>query len=95
MPYISPQDVSSPKRRWHQFDVLDDKGEGRPSYAIGKWDGDKVIVYRWNGTSDALGGNPQSRGYPTWIVLDPDIYDAIIPKLPEDKQQLARVYLDL
>jgi len=95
MTYVSPHEVSSPKRRWHQFDVLVDKGEGQPSYAIGKWDGDKVIVYRWNGTADAAGGNPQSRGYPTWIVLDPDIYDVLIPKLPEDKRQLAKAYLDI
>lgn len=95
MTYIAPAEVKSPQRRWHHFEVIEDKGEGYPSYAIGKWDGEKAIVFRWNGTADAPGGNPQSRGYPTWIVLDPDLYPTIISAFPAEKQQLVRAYLNL
>lgn len=95
MSYTPPDQVVSPQRRWHSFATLLDKGEGEPSYAIGKWDGKKVIVFRWNGHEGAEGGNPQSRGYPTWIVLDNDLYPAIIDILPLEQQQLAKAYLDL
>lgn len=95
MSYILPADVISPQRRWHAFSVLWDKGEGNPAYAIGKWDGNKVIVFRWNGHTGSEGGNPQSRGFPTWIVLDEDLYPAIIGSLPAEKQQIAKAYLEL
>lgn len=95
MSYILPADVISPQRRWHAFSVLWDKGEGNPAYAIGKWDGNKVIVFRWNGHTGSEGGNPQNRGFPTWIVLDEDLYPAIIGSLPAEKQQIAKAYLEL
>ena len=54
MAYIPPEKVESPKRRWHHFATLLDKGAGKPAYAIGKWDQvSKVIVYRWNGDDSA------------------------------------------
>lgn len=93
MAYILPDQVVSPRRRWHSFTTLLDNGEGNPSYALGMWDGKKVIVFRWNGCEGAEGGNPQSRGYPTWIVLDDALRDAVIDILPPEKQQLAKAYL--
>ena len=62
---------------------------------MGVWDKGKVIVYRWNGTKGAEGGNPQSRGFPTWIILDHELYPFIVSMLPPDKQFLAKAYLNI
>lgn len=95
MTYTPPQNVVAPKRRWQQMAVLLDAGPGEYSYAMGIWDDDKVIVFRWNGTDASPGGNPQSRGHPTWIVLPKHLYPAIVDMLPPAKRDLARLYLEL
>lgn len=77
------------------MDVLLDKGESEPSYAIGVWDKRKVILFRWNGNSEAPGGNPQSHGHPTWTVLDAALYPAIIGMLPEKKQIIAKAFFEI
>lgn len=95
MAYTQPGFVVAPQRRWSMVEVLLDKGEGKPSYAMGLWDRRKVIVFRWNGSENAPGGNPQSHGHPTWIVLDDDLYPAVIAMLPVEKREFARRYLEL
>jgi hypothetical protein len=92
MAYTPPNDVIAPQKRFHLVDVILDKRENQPSYAIGVWDKRKVIVFRWNGSHDSPGGNPQSRGHPTWIVLDDALYPAVIAMLPQSKQIVANAF---
>ena len=95
MGYIKPGDVKSPKKRWHLFEVVLDRGEGDCAYALGEWDYERRIGFRWNGTEESKIGNPQSRGLPTWTILDEKLYKAVIALLPPDKQEMARMYLGL
>ncbi|WP_433850685.1 hypothetical protein [Brucella pseudogrignonensis] len=95
MTYISPATVISPKAHWKLFTVLLDKGPGQAAYALGEWDGTPRIGFRWNGTDENPIGNPQSRGLPTWTMLDEDMHLAIIHQLPEDKQTLMCSILDI
>ena len=89
MPYIKPDGVISPKAHWKLIRVLKDGGSGEIAYALGEWDGVPRIAIRWNGTDDSEIGNPQSRGLPTWTMLDSDIYLAIIQTLSEKDQVVA------
>lgn len=84
MPYIKPDAVISPKAMWRLVDVVLDGGEGEPAYAIGMWDRRRAIGFRWNGDDDSPLGNPQSRGLPTWVILDPALKGAVL-KLVEKK----------
>ena len=93
MPYITPGEVRSPKSSWQLIDVLLDRGPGDCAYALGEWDGERRIGFRWNGTDQNPLGNPQSRGLPTWTMLDPKMHEAVIGVLPPDKQSLARRFL--
>lgn len=96
MAYTPPNDVASPKARLHLVKVLIDGGPGDVAYALARWDGNPCIVFRWNGTDDQPLGNPQSRGLPTWIVLDHKLHDAVIDTLlrgKSDLQMFARTYL--
>jgi hypothetical protein len=95
MPYIKPAEVVSPKAHWSLIDVLLDRGEGDCAYALGIWDGERRIGFRWNGTKDNELGNPQSRGLPTWTMLDSEIHRQIIEQLPPDKLTLARGFLGI
>ena len=70
MAYIPPGDVVSPKARLQLVKVLIDSGPDAPAYALANWDGHACIVFRWNGNDEQPIGNPQSRGLPTWVVLD-------------------------
>ena len=78
MSYIPPQDVVSPRQHWALFLVILDRGEDDTSYAIGTWDGTPVFASRWNGSKGAPIGMPQSRGLPTWYVLDSHLNDTLI-----------------
>ena len=93
--YIKPRAVKSPKNRWHLFEVVLDRKEGKCAYALGEWDGERRIGFRWNGTKENKIGNPQSRGLPTWTILDEKLYEAVIDILPSDKQEIAKMYLGL
>lgn len=93
MAYIKPGDVHSPKAHWKIVDVIIDEGPGQPAYAIGTWDGERRVGFRWNGTDESPIGNPQSRGLPTWTILDPKMHPAVIALAPEDKQTLTSSYL--
>ncbi len=90
---IRPADVRSPKAHWQLIEVLLDRGPGDCAYALGEWDGERRIGFRWNGDNNNPIGNPQSRGLPTWTMLDPKLHDAVISVLPADKQSLARRFL--
>jgi hypothetical protein len=83
---IPPTQVVSPQRHWTLVAVIHDEGEGGAAAAIGRWDGDHVLVMRWNGTKSNPLGNPQSRGLPTWFVIPErfrqPILDAILKVSP-------------
>jgi hypothetical protein len=94
MSYVEPQDVVSPKAHWHLFDVVLDRKEGGCAYALGTWDGERRVGFRWNGDSESGPlGNPQSRGLPTWTMLDTALHEAVIALLPPEKQVLAKSFL--
>jgi hypothetical protein len=95
MAYIKPAEVISPKAHWSLIDVLLDRGEGDCAYALGLWDGERRIGFRWNGTSENELGNPQSRGLPTWTMLDPEIHHQILEQLPPNKLAIARSFLGI
>lgn len=92
MRHISPAEVISPKAHWRLTDVLLDRGPGNCAYALGEWDGERRIGFRWNGTDETPIGNPQSRELPTWTMLDPEIHDAVVAVLPPEKQVLAHAF---
>lgn len=93
MNYVPPEDVKSPKAWWYLFEVVLDRGEGNCAYALGEWDGHRRIGFRWNGDKKNKLGNPQSRGLPTWIILDEAIHEAVIAMLPPEKQGIAKGFL--
>lgn len=84
MSYIKPEKVISPQKRLYDVQVVFDGGDASWSVAKIKWDGKDAVGLRWNGSNHGKGpfpnnGNPQSRGYPTWIVL-PDGIDQLVLK---------------
>jgi hypothetical protein len=94
--YIDPTEVISPKAHWHLFDVILDRKEGDCAYALGTWDGVRRIGFRWNGNNERGPiGNPQSRGLPTWTILDPALHEAVVGLLPPEKKSLAKRFLGL
>ena len=93
--YVLPADVVSPKAHWSLIDVLLDRGESNCAYALGVWDGVRRIGFRWNGSDANPIGNPQSRGLPTWTMLDEEIHEQIIEQLPRDKLAIAREFLGI
>ena len=95
MGYIKAKDVISPKKRWYLFEVILDGGEGNCAYALGEWDGERRIGFRWNGTEENPLGNPQSRGLATWTMLDLDLHKAVIALLPNDDKPMAKKFLRL
>jgi hypothetical protein len=95
MSYIKPKDVHSPKKSWHLFEAIIDKGPGQAAYALGTWDGERRVGFRWNGSDENPIGNPQSRGLPTWTMLDPEMHPAVVALLPSDKQAIAKAYFGL
>ncbi|MGA2607187.1 MAG: hypothetical protein ABSH01_06980 [Terriglobia bacterium] len=90
--YITPSEVVSPKKRWGLIAVLDEGTEGGSALAIGRWDGEVVLAMRWNGEEGNRNGNPQSRGLPTWFIVDKKYYEGILQHkdLARDKVTLAR-----
>jgi hypothetical protein len=96
MPYIPPEEVISPKASWRLVDVIIDKGPENCAYAIGMWDRKRRIGFRWNGSDGAPLGNPQSRGLPTWVMLDTALNRAVVKlveKLNPDKTPIVRAFL--
>ena len=78
---MKPQNADSPKRYWRLHGVLHDSGAGGWSAAEGQWEDDgvwnKVLAIRWNGSSHAEIGNPQSRGCATWFIVPDELENAI------------------
>lgn len=71
MSYIRPSEVLSPKNCVGGIvEVIHDPGENRMSVARIVWDEKEVIATRWNGNDAQPLGNPVSRGYATWFVVD-------------------------
>ena len=95
MNYVKPRDVNSPKAWWYLFEVVLDGGPGECAYALGKWGDHRRIGFRWNGDEENKLGNPQSRGFPTWIILDPALYEAVIAMLSPENQSLAKIFLEI
>ena len=95
MRYVQPQDVLSPKSHWHMFEVILDRGPGKGAYALGTWDGERRVGFRWNGSSENAIGNPQSRGLPTWIMLDEALHSAVVDLVPADRRPIVKAYLGL
>ena len=98
MSYIQPSEVVSPKASWRLVDVVLDKGAGKGAYAIGMWDDRRRIGFRWNGTEENPIGNPQSRGLPTWTMLDTDLHQSVlglIKKTNPDKAPILQAFLGL
>ena len=92
MDYIKPDNVTSPRKNWSLIAVLDEGTEGSSALALGTWKGQPRLGMRWNGRSDNPVGNPQSRGLPTWFMLDEKYQQAILQSglLAPDKVILAR-----
>ena len=91
--YNLPEDAHSPKRNWTLIDVLVPGKAGTLAVALGRWDSNPVIGMRWNGTKNNPVGNPQSRGLPTWFILDDPYAEAIIGTLTKEKQVLVRNFI--
>jgi hypothetical protein len=86
MPYVDPKDVTSPRERLRDLDVIHDGGVGSWSAAWFTWDGEKRLGLRWNGRADEPGpGNPTSRGYPTWFVVPNDLAEALEAEIKATK----------
>ena len=96
MSYRTPDQVISPKASWTLVDVLLDGGENSPAYAIGMWERRRRVGFRWNGDDGSPLGNPQSRGLPTWVMLDPGLNEAVLELVERknpDKAPIMRAFL--
>jgi len=94
MGYVKPEEVISPKALWELREILLNRGAEDCAYALGLWDGRPRIGFRWNGNDANRIGNPQSRGLPTWTMLDPELHEAVIHLLPPEKQDRVRRFLE-
>lgn len=97
--YHDPEKVVSPRYCIDNVSAIFDGGTGSDpfSLAVVTWDGEKRIGIRWNATyrewddADKIAGNkvcvgePNSRGYPTWFILPPNLLSALL----EGKNELA------
>lgn len=95
MSYIKPSDVVSPKKQWNLVEVIVDGGPGNPAYAIGTWDNERRVAFRWNGTDANPLGNPQSRGLPTWTMLDKPLHPAVVALAPPEKHAIVSAFLGI
>lgn len=93
MPYVEPEEVTSPKRRWNLITVLYNGGANEWSVAIGTFDGQKSLAVRWNGNEHNLLGSPQARGNATWLMVDPAFNEAILSVVAGSQRQLANTLL--
>lgn len=93
--HIQAMDVLAPRRHWTLVDVLHDFGEGEAVLALGRWDGEKRLAIRWNGTVKKPIGNPQSRGKGTWFVVPNNLCAGILKSesIPQSaKARAARFF---
>lgn len=88
MRYIDPHHVDSPKDAVRDLMPVYDGGEEKMSVALLNFRGGDCVAMRWNGGTVENGqkptpGNPQSRGLPTWFVVDKQFEGAILKTLLE------------
>ena len=100
MSYIKPDDVLSPKQNWTLIAVLDEGRARECALAIGRWTdkwvrGKIFLAMRWNGHDENPLGNPQSRGLPTWMMIDEKYNEALLTSgtLTPAKLILARSFI--
>lgn len=91
MAYTQPEEVISPKANWRLVDVVLDRGEENCAYAIGMWDNRRRIGFRWNGSNDKPLGNPQSRGLPTWTMLDSALHKSVVKIIESENAEKAAI----
>jgi hypothetical protein len=89
--HIPPEEVVSPKANWRLIDVILDRGEGNCAYALGMWDNRRCVGFRWNGDADRPLGNPQSRGLPTWTVLDRALHTAVLKLIKKENKEKTQI----
>lgn len=95
MAYVKAENVISPKANWRLIDIILDRGSDNCAYAIGMWDRERCIGFRWNGTHERPLGNPQSRGLATWTILDRKLHKAItelVKKENPSKVQIVQAF---
>lgn len=93
--YIPPEDVRSPKDAGiSDMEVLYDGGPSNPaiddyrwSAATFKWYGADALGLRWNGHSEGMAGNPQSRGMPIWFIVPDEICGVILEEIERKNQE--------
>lgn len=95
MQFIQAKDVDSPKPRWRFVETLLDRGEGQAVWAMGLWDGQPVIAYRWNGTEERPKGNPVSTGHATWMIMDSSDYPDLLAIFDSNRRERAKGFLGL
>lgn len=94
MPYILPNQATSPRLNWGIIKVLDPSIERGMAVALGRWDGEPVIGLRWNGNDVSPVGHPQSRGLATWFIVERGKFtEAIIEALPTPERELVRNFI--
>jgi hypothetical protein len=89
--YIEPEAVISPKANWALHMVVLDKGEHAPAYALGFWDGVRVVAYRLNGHNGAPLGIPNVRGNAIWIIMDSELYPSILEMVERQSFKKAAI----
>jgi hypothetical protein len=100
--YVPPEKVLSPRVAGiSNMEVLYDGGPSdadnddyRWSAAMFDWYGNPVIGLRWNGHSEGMAGNPQSRGMPTWFIVPDEIADVIKEEINRRSLEWPRKWSD-
>jgi hypothetical protein len=69
MTYTKPQDVTSPREKVSNLQVIFDGGEDELAIATMSYSGNASVGMRWNGNSAQPKGYPTSRNQPVWLVV--------------------------
>jgi len=96
--YIPPEDVRSPREAGiSNMRVLYNGGPSNPatddyrwSAATFEWYGEEALGVRWNGHSEGMAGNPQSRGMPIWFIVPDEIRGVILEEIERNKQEWSQ-----
>src|ERR1017187_7280926 len=74
MPFIPPEQATSPKARLSSIDeIVHSAGGGEWAVAILTYDNERNVGLRWNGTDADPLGYPSVRNYPVWFIV-PDFF---------------------
>ena len=95
--YVKPEDVTAPRGSWNLKEVIFNNGPGDCAYALGLWDGEPRIGFRWNGDENNKTGNPTSRGHATWTMLQnaPALHEAVLDFVMTEKRKEFKEFLGL